>query len=258
MGTTTTQFMLSASDDSHTATMLPPRVFPYKNSSLKLAKFFFLFLISSSKRQHSFLKLAKDGSMPWYRYKLVKCNMAWSRELAFGTLLGNETTESGKTPCQTFPAWYQFQFSIDSAKLCGNQLPNSSLGIILAYSLVQRGYFSNLLKECLVHHRMCLHRKAQLAEGEKEPGGKQTHLFSWLGAIIPWRKPAGTSFQQHTEVPHSTSCSTGHCPPQGLSKTGKYRSWCLAFEWHHPQPPEMPSWLLRKSPAGRPACPTSL
>lgn len=111
--------------------------------------FFSLFFISSSKRQHSFLKLAKDGFVPWYRYKLVKSNRARSREPAFGTLLGNETTESGKTP---FTAWYQLQFSTDSAKVFGNQLPNSSLGIILAHSLVRSGYFSKVLKERLVHH----------------------------------------------------------------------------------------------------------
>lgn len=79
--------------------------------------------------------------------------MARSRELAFGTLLGNETTESGKSLCQTLSAWYQLQFSIDSAKVFGNVLPNTTLGIILAYSVVQSGYFSNLPKECLVHQK---------------------------------------------------------------------------------------------------------
>lgn len=194
----TTQFMLCVSHDSYTATMLPPRVFPYKNSSLKLAKlFFFLFLISSSKRQHSFLKLAKDGFVPWYRYKLVKSNRARSRELAFETLLGNETTESGKTP---LTAWYQLQFSIDSAKVFGNQLPNTSLGIILAHSLVQSGYFSTVLKECLVHHKNVPAQEGSFTgyswQREKRAWGGTNPSLQLISAITPRRNLAGFSSNQ--------------------------------------------------------------
>lgn len=159
--------------------------------------FFFLFLISSSKRQHSFLKLAKDGFVPWYRYKLVKSNRARSRELAFETLLGNETTESGKTP---FTAWYQLQFSIDSAKVFGNQLPNTSLGIILAHSLVQSGYFSTVLKECLVHHKNVPAQEGSFTgyswQREKRAWGGTNPSLQLISAITPRRNLAGFSSNQ--------------------------------------------------------------
>lgn len=144
--------MLCVSDDSYTATVLPPRVFLYKNFSLKLAKlFFFLFLISSSKRQHSFLKLAKDGFTSWYRYKLVKSNMAQSRELAFGTLLGNETTESGKNSMSnlfcliSIPVFYRFCQRL--WKSVAQYHFGNNTGIFTGAEQIFQ------LKECLVHHK---------------------------------------------------------------------------------------------------------
>lgn len=214
--------------------------------------FFFLFLISSSKREHSFLKLAKDGFVPWYRYKLVKSNTARSRELAFGTLLGNETTESGKTQ---FTAWYQLQFSIDSAKVFGNQLPNTSLGITLAHSLGQSGYFSNLLKECLVHLKNVPAQEGSFtgyswqrekrAWGETNPSLQLIRCSNSLEETC-WfqQQPASTSRQR---------CHTAHPVPQDIAfhrvtpKLGNTDQGVL----HCPTSPEMPSRLLRKSPPSK-------
>lgn len=111
----------------------------------------FMFRISLAKKQHALLK---DGFMPWYRYKLVKNNIPQSRELAFGTL-GNEPVESGRTPWQPPSALYQLQSFKNSAKVFGNQLPNTTLGIVLAYSLEQ-SRSQQLAEECWYIKRKCL------------------------------------------------------------------------------------------------------
>lgn len=119
-----------------------------------------------------------------------------------------------KTPCQTFSASYQLQFSIDSAKGFGNQLPNTTLGIILAYSLVQSRYFSWRSVWCIT--RMCLHRKAgslgtagrerKRAWGETNPS---LHLIRCNNSLEETRW-----FQQQPVSTSRQKCHTTHPVPQ--------------------------------------------
>lgn len=109
----------------------------------------FVFLISSAKQKHTFLKPAKAGLTPWYRYELVKSNMPQSRAFVFVTLLGNERIEAGRTFHQTcLLSTLVFQRSCpwkSVAQLLFGKNPDIFTGA--------KQRFQHLTKECLVHQK---------------------------------------------------------------------------------------------------------
>lgn len=183
--------------------------FPTKIPNWSLPSYSYVPYFYVAEKQHTLLK---DGFMPWYRYKLVKNNIPRSREPAFGTL-GNETIESGRTPCQPPPALYQLQSFKNSAKVFGNQLPNTTLGIVLAYSLEQ-SRSQQLAEECWHIDCKCLAQEGRFTSYSKQMRKSLTGIHPSLADEVQ-QLLRENLFQQQSastskEVSHNTSYSTGY------------------------------------------------